>query len=151
MTGTTERRFVRFVLGRERPMRMNRSSKWIAIGLILVIGIIHFVEAPDQFDDATDKGLLFLANGAGALIAAVGIWRDFRWGWLLGVLVAGGAAIAYIISRTVGLPGLPVDPAWFEPLGVVSVIAEVLFLALAGMRVLPRSRSVPRRARARAA
>jgi hypothetical protein len=46
-----------------------------------------------------------------------------------------GALVAYAISRTVGLPGLPAEPdAWLEPLGVVSVIAELVFLFCAARR-----------------
>jgi hypothetical protein len=88
-----------------------------------------------KFGDATYAGLLFVANGVGALVAAVGLYRDRAdWGWLLGALVAGGAFLAYVISRTVGLPGLPAEPdAWFEPLGVASLLAEVVFLIALAM------------------
>ena len=48
----------------------------------------------------------------------------------LGALVAAGAVAGYIMSRTIGLPGLPVDDEWFEPLGVLSVIAEAGFVAV---------------------
>jgi hypothetical protein len=33
-----------------------------------------------------------------------------------------------VISRTVGLPGLPVEEEWLEPLGVLSMIVEILFV-----------------------
>jgi len=100
------------------------------IALILVTGAIHFIDAPSSFGDATYKGLLFLANGTAAIVAAVGIHRgDRRWGWGLGVLVAGGALVAYVISRTVGLPGLPPD-TWLEPLGILSLLVESAFVGL---------------------
>lgn len=38
--------------------------------------------------------------------------------------------LMYTISRTVGLPGLEVDDEWFEPIGVVSLIVEGLFVLL---------------------
>jgi hypothetical protein len=44
---------------------MTTSSptlKWLAIAAILATGIIHVVEAPESFGDATYKGLLFVAN-----------------------------------------------------------------------------------------
>jgi hypothetical protein len=100
------------------------------IALILVTGAIHFIDAPGSFDDATYKGCLFLANGIGAIVAAFGIYRgERRWGWGLGALVAGGALVAYLISRTVGLPGLAPD-TWLEPLGILSLMVEAAFIVL---------------------
>jgi hypothetical protein len=73
-----------------------------------------------------------VANDAGAAVAALGIYRGVKsWGWGLGLLVAGGALVAYILSRTIGLPGLEAEPdAWFEPLGLASLIAEGLFIGV---------------------
>ena len=100
------------------------------ITLIFVTGAIHFIDAPGSFGDATYKGLLFLANGIGAIVAGLGIYRGERtWGWGLGVLVAGGALVGYVISRTVGLPGLAPD-IWLEPLGVLSLVVEAAFIVL---------------------
>lgn len=106
--------------------------KWLAIAAILGTGLIHAVEAPDSFGDATYKGLLFVGNGVGALVAAIGIYRDRRAvGWLLGIVIAGGAILGYVASRTIGLPGLPAEPdAWLEPMGVASLLCETLFVML---------------------
>jgi len=102
--------------------------QWAGIALIVVTGAIHFVDAPSSLEDARYKGLLFVANGVAALVAAVGIYRGSRsWGWGLGLLVAGGALVGYVISRTVGLPGLEPD-VWLEPLGVLSLVVEAAFI-----------------------
>jgi hypothetical protein len=111
----------------------NRSPalKTLAILAIIAIGVIHLVEARDAFSEVTYKGVLFVANGVGAIAAAYGIYKGEGWGWLLGLLVAGGAAVAYVLSRTIGLPSLPAEPdAWFEPLGIASLACEVLFVTL---------------------
>lgn len=100
------------------------------IVLMLLTAIIHFYDAPDAFSEIAYKGILFVLNGIGALVAAYGIWRGASWGWLFGLLMAGGAIVGYSVSRTVGMPGLPVDP-WLEPLGVLSLIVEGLFVAQA--------------------
>src|SRR6266446_8078083 len=99
---------------------MNPKLKIVAVVAIVATGLIHLETARDAFGEATYKGLLFVANGVGALVAAVGVYRDRAdWGWLLGALAAGGALLGYVLSRTVGLPGLPAEPdAWLEPLGV---------------------------------
>ena len=110
----------------------SRIIKFLAIAAILGAGLIHVVEAREAFGEATYKGLLFVGNGAGALVAAVGIYRDQRaLGWLLGLLVAGGAIVAYVASRTIGLPGLPAEPdAWLEPMGVAAILCETCFVIL---------------------
>jgi hypothetical protein len=112
-------------------MRSTRTAvQGAGITLILVTGAIHFIDAPGSFGDATYKGLLFLANGMAAIVAAFGIYRGERsWGWGLGVLVAGGALVGYVMSRTVGLPGLAPD-IWLEPLGILSLMAEAAFIVL---------------------
>jgi hypothetical protein len=124
-------------------MRMTPTAvQGAGIALILVTGAIHFVDAPGSFGDATYKGLLFLANGIGALVAAVGIYRGERtWGWALGVLVAGGALVGYVISRTVGLPGLEPE-TWLEPLGILSLMVEAAFIVVTLREILPTARGV---------
>jgi hypothetical protein len=108
------------------------AVKWLAIAAIVGTGLIHIVEAQPSFGDATNKGVLFVANGVGALVAAIGIYRNQRGlGWVLGLLVAGGAMAGYVASRTVGLPGLKAEPEnWFEPMGVASLVCELLFVVL---------------------
>ncbi len=100
------------------------------ISLILITGLIHLIDSPEDLEEGSYLGFLFLANFLGALAAAVGIYRGKRWGWALGFLVAGGAFAGYVISRTLGLPGMPVETEWLEPLGVLSLIVEVMFVGL---------------------
>ena len=115
---------------------MRNISKPVIWGGIIFIGatgLIHWMDAPDALKEMAYKGILFLLNGLGAMVSAVGIYRGARsWGWGLGIVVALGALVGYIASRTVGMPGLPAEPdAWLEPLGVASMVVEVLFIVLA--------------------
>jgi uncharacterized membrane protein YfcA len=100
------------------------------ISLIVIVGLIHLIDSPEDLEEGSYQGLLFLANFFGALAAAIGIYRGNRWGWVLGCLVAGGAFVGYVISRTVGLPWLPVETDWLEPLGVLSLLVEGLYVGL---------------------
>jgi hypothetical protein len=100
------------------------------ISLIVIVGLIHLINSPGDLEEGSYTGLLYLANFFGAILAAVGIYRGNRWGWTLGLLVAGGAFAGYVISRTVGLPGLPVETEWLEPLGVLSLVVEGMFVGL---------------------
>jgi hypothetical protein len=101
----------------------------VGIVLIALEGLIHLLDAPDSFEDATYKGLLFVALVLGAAVASVGIYRGQRWGWSFGALIAGSALVGYVISRTTGLPGLPAEE-WLEPLGILSLLVEGLFVGL---------------------
>ena len=104
---------------------------WLGIVLILVIGGIHFVDAKDCMSEAAYKGWLFYANGVGALIAAYGIFQNKSWGWNLGFIIAAVSLAGYVASRTIGLPQIPAEPdEWMEPLGVASMVAEGLFVAI---------------------
>jgi hypothetical protein len=97
--------------------------------LVLATGLIHGVEGPAHYHEAAYQGLLFFLNAAGALVAARGISRGAKlWGWTLGVLISAGALMLYLISHTIGLPGLEIDEEWFEPLGVASLLVEGLYV-----------------------
>jgi hypothetical protein len=100
------------------------------ISLIVVVGLIHLINSPGDLEEGSYTGLLYLANFVGALTAAIGIYRGRSWGWSLGALVSAGASVGYVISRTVGLPGLAVEEEWLEPLGVLSLLVEALFVGL---------------------
>jgi len=100
------------------------------ISLIVVVGLIHLINSPGDLEEGSYTGVLYLANFFGALAAVVGIYRGKRWGWHLGLLVAGGAFAGYVISRTVGLPGLPVETEWLEPLGALALLVEGLFVGV---------------------
>jgi uncharacterized membrane protein YfcA len=105
--------------------------KWSGIVLIFITGLVHVIGAPDSFSEAAYKGWLFNANGAASFVAAIGIHYQREWGWRLGLVIAAATLIGYVASRTVGLPLIPPEPyAWFEPLGVLSFIAEALFIAV---------------------
>jgi len=112
-------------------LKFSKFFLFSGILLILIVGIIHVVDAKDSFSDAIYKGWLFYANGVAAVIAAYGMYRKRNWGWNFGLMIAIGSLGGYIASRTVGLPYIPAEPEnWFEPLGVASLIAEVLFIVV---------------------
>lgn len=74
-----------------------------------------------------------VARGSGPL------YRDALWGWLLSLVVAGGAHVMYIVSCSVGLPGFEqAIGRWFGPLGIVSLIVAALFIALFHLAVITR-------------
>jgi len=103
--------------------------RWLAIFLIIEVGLAHYFSADHAYEESWIEGYLFVANFLGAFLAAYGIYRRKTWGWVLGFSVAGGAMLAYIWSRTTGLPGLPAEE-WLDPWGTTAFIVEGLFCSL---------------------
>jgi hypothetical protein len=106
-----------------------KNLEWVGIVLITIIGVIHLILMRGEYDEAHYMGMLFAANFVGAIIAAVGIYRGSLWGWLLGFLVAAGSLVGYILSRTVGMPGMEIEE-WLDPYGMLSLLLEIVFIAL---------------------
>lgn len=120
------------VKGLSSVVTPSNTRKALAIVAILGSGLIHLYLARVASSAVPYLGILFVANGIGAIVAAVGIALNrVGWGWTLGLAVAGLTLLGYVLSRTVGLPGLPAIPsAWFDPLGVASLVCEALFIIL---------------------
>jgi hypothetical protein len=53
------------------------------ISLIVVVGLIHLINSPEDLEEGAYTGVLYLLNFVGALAAAVGIYRGKGWGWAL--------------------------------------------------------------------
>lgn len=119
-------------------MEKTRNIKWAGIALILLVGAIHLIDASDSMTESALKGTSFYLNALAAVVAAIGIYKaKMSWGWGLGALVAAGAFVGYVVSRTVGIFGLPPD-VWMEPIGILSLIVEGLFVVLFAYAVLGR-------------
>jgi hypothetical protein len=104
--------------------------RWLAIVLILEIGLLHLLNAQAEYEEAAYMGYLFAANFFGALLAAFAIYRKQVWGWALGSIIAAGSIAGYAWSRTRGMPGMNVEE-WFSPYGAISLSVEGLFMLLA--------------------
>jgi hypothetical protein len=124
-----------------RGLQYPGKLRTVGIALISLTGLIHLLVTPEYYGFAAYLGLLMLANLAGSVVSAVGIYQGKEWGWWLGVVVAGGAFLAYIVSRTLGLPGLPSSEPFMEPPGLLSLVVEAIFVGVAA-RVLSRRRGV---------
>lgn len=107
----------------------SRTIRGLAIFLIVEIGLVHYFSSQHEFEEAWILGYVFVANFLGSLVAAYGIYHTKTWGWALGLLIATGSLVAYVWSRTSGLPGLRPEE-WLYPWGVTSIIAESLFCLL---------------------
>jgi len=93
-------------------------------GLGIFAGIVHIALAGPHFEEALWLGTAFLVDGLG--LGATGIWRLLS-GTRRAVSIAGVTAtltvIAFLVSRTLGLPGMERE-AW-DALGLVTTLAEL--------------------------
>jgi uncharacterized membrane protein YfcA len=111
------------------------------VALISLTGLIHLLVTPEYYGFAAYLGLLMLANFAGSVVSAVGIYQRQVWGWVLGVVMAAGAFVGYVESRTLGLPGLPSWEPFTEPPGMISLVVEAIFLGLAAYALTRQRRA----------
>lgn len=121
----------------------GRLLRWAGAYTILFVGGSHLLIAGEHFLAATYLGVLFLANFAGSVVAALGMYLSpGRWGWLLGALISGGAFAGFLASRTLGLPGFEhAVGQWFSIPGLSTLALEGLFLSLAVLAVAPQGRA----------
>ncbi|HXS62054.1 MAG TPA: hypothetical protein VN767_04220 [Streptosporangiaceae bacterium] len=103
-----------------------------AIGL-MAVGIIHALEIQGQL-----SGAAWLTAGfCGLAIAGpvCGMWllvRPGRLPWLAAGAICLSAALGYVLTRSVTMPGDPGDVGnWLEPLGVTALIVEGIVVVLA--------------------
>jgi hypothetical protein len=107
---------------------VNPTLKLAGVVSVALVGLLHLVEAPEYYGEVKYIGALFVLCAIGAAVAVYGMQKDLRAGWLLGAGLAGGNFIAYILSRTVGLPQFR-ENSWsqfLEPMGLISLAVEAI-------------------------
>ena len=113
-----------------------------ATGLITV-GVIHALEIQGQL-----SGAAWLTIGF-ALLAGVaplaGIWlliQPAAASWAFAGLVCLSAALGYILTRSIAVPGDLGDRGnWLEPLGLAALIIEWIVVILTGLALTGRTPS----------
>jgi hypothetical protein len=89
---------------------------------------VHAALVPHHLDESVVLGVAFIGSAIALALAAVAT-RDPRrdpWGPALAATVLAMTALAYLLSRTVGLPLLIDTPEAVDPLGVTTSAVEVL-------------------------
>src|SRR5262249_8410568 len=146
---------------KETPMNIQHElrqairdgvSRATAVVALAGVALIHVLDAPDTFSAAPYRGWLYVGLIAACLAAAWALVRssDLR-AWAAAAAFPAGAIVAFVISRTVGLPqGADDIGDWTEPLGLASLFVEGTLIALAAAVLHERLALLPRRAGARA-
>jgi len=118
---------------------MNHTARTHWLGAVLLAGIawIHYRDIPDKLGETA-----YLGWGYSLLVmgcAAAGAWLlSDRWrtGYVLGLTISLGAMIAYILTRSTGLPHATGDIGnWAEPAGLFSLLLEAAFVVVAFMHL----------------
>lgn len=117
---------------------MQRVERRLAAAAMAAAAFIHVVLVPEYLGEKAYIGVLFAVSVPPSVwLAAVLARRPDRRAWALGAVLALGMAAAFVISRTVGLPGFDESGEW-EPLGLASLVVEVGFAVLAGRALRAR-------------
>lgn len=105
----------------------SRLLRWLGVALIVQTGLLHLYVALLGYNEAPTLSVLFAVNFLASLVAAVGLMRRQRWGWMLGCVIAVGSIAGYVLSRTIGLPGMEPE-SWGDAIGTLSLVVEGVFL-----------------------
>ena len=123
---------------------ISPTIRKLAAAALAANGIIHLILSPEYFSEQAYVGVLFIAGGLFLCALAVALWRaDNVPSWFLGALTMAGMGIAFVLSRTTGLPGFK-ESGW-ELSGIVTLVLEAGFVA-AAIAALSRSGAAPRTA-----
>jgi peptidoglycan/LPS O-acetylase OafA/YrhL len=125
---------------------ISPTIRKISAAALAVVGVIHLVLSPEYLSEQTYIGVLFIAGGLFLCGLAVALWRaDNVPSWLLGALTMAAMGIAFVLSRTTGLPGFK-ESEW-ELSGIVALVLEAGFVAVAIPALAPRRDTVAPAAR----
>jgi hypothetical protein len=106
------------------------TTRKLAAAALAANGVIHLILSPEYLSQQTYVGALFIAGGLFLCGLAVALWRaDNVPSWLLGALTMAGMGVAFVLSRTTGLPGFK-ESEW-ELSGLVTLVLEAGFIAAA--------------------
>ena len=101
---------------------------------LVFAGLLHLFITPEYVSEKLYIGLLFGLSFPLCLAAAAWLWtRGDREAWLAGAALSGAMVVAFLLSRTVGLPGFDESGVWAHwTEGFPALAAEIGFLGVAG-------------------
>jgi hypothetical protein len=127
---------------------LGSPLRYVAAAALLTAAAVHLAITGDHLEEATYIGILFILLSVALCVeAALIVNRDDRRVWLASALTCGLAFVAFVWSRSIGLPQIREDiGGWTEPLGIVALFTEglVVLFAWAALTGRDRNLSVPR-------
>jgi hypothetical protein len=132
-----------------RPVGIPTEDLTRAVGAVALaaVAIIHLVDLPDTMSETPLIGYGYYVLVAVALFGAFLLMTvPDGWVWALADLTAFGAVVAYVLSRTTGLPTDSLDIGnWNCSLGIAAISTETLVVMMAMWRLQrpPASAAAP--------
>jgi hypothetical protein len=101
--------------------------------LLAEVAAVHIALVPAHLREAPYAGVLFIAlSTASLMLCVVMIVADQPLAWAAAGGLTASAIVAYVVSRSIGLPMLADDIGdWVNPLGVGALCAEAIAVAVA--------------------
>lgn len=120
---------------------LHSPDRGPAILGLLVTAATHVPLVGEHLEEAPYVGWLFIALSVAALVLALMLLvADIPLAWAISGTVAVAALVAFVVSRTVGLPRIGDDVGnWSDPLGYPALAAEAV-VAVASALTLRRTR-----------
>jgi hypothetical protein len=120
------------------PIERDQVGRAVGIVGLAGIALIHLLDAPSMYKDARYIFFLYIVLVVSTLTAAAVLLRtDSRLAWSLAVVVTAATLIAYVLSRTTGLPQDSQDIGnWSDSLGLASLFVEGCTLLLGAYKLV---------------
>lgn len=120
---------------------LHSSWRWFGAVMLLITAGTHVPLIPEHLEEAPYVGVLFILLTVTSLVFAGLLVRwDSPTVWAMSGALTLLAAIAFLVSRTVGLPQIADDIGnWTDPLGFPAVAAELLATVAAAIALSRRS------------
>jgi hypothetical protein len=124
---------------------LHSPDRAAAVLALLVTAGTHVPLVREHLEEAPYVGWLFIGLAAGSVLLALALWiRDAPLVWVASGMLASAAVLAFLVSRTAGLPGIGDDIGnWTEPLSYPALAAEAI-TAFAAVDTLVRARAARR-------
>ena len=120
---------------------LKYRARWALVICAVISAVAHLPVVGEHLREAPYMGEEFIVlTVACLLIATACVVCDSPAVYALAVLTCGLAILGYIATRLIAFPELTDDVGnWFEPLGVVSVLAECATVAIAAAALIRRA------------
>ncbi|WP_310962284.1 hypothetical protein [Nocardioides terrisoli] len=119
---------------------MHSEDRWLGVLALVVTAGTHVPLIREHLEEAPYVGWLFIAlTVVSVVLAVLLVVADTPAVWLTAGLTASLALIAFVLSRTVGLPQIGDDIGnWTEPLGFPALAGELIAALVAYVALRPR-------------